>query len=100
MHAIQSSDGVWQIPEFVAKKNSMVQQYGLGETVTYYHIECSNFFSDNLVAEGAVVESFRNRQAGNDRVLYKFVAELDGFIRVQEDEIIPVELEKMAVSVM
>ena len=100
MHAIQSSDGVWQVPEFVAKKNSMVQQYDLGKTVTYYHIECSNFFNDNLVAQGAVVESFRNRQAGNERVLYKFVAELDGFIRVQEDEVIPVELEKMAVSVM
>jgi hypothetical protein len=100
MHAIQSSDGVWQVPEFVAKKNPMVQQYGLGETVTYYHIECSNFFSDNLVAQGAIVESFRNRQAGNERVLYKFVAELDGFIRVQEDEVIPVELEKMALSVM
>jgi hypothetical protein len=100
MHAIQSSDGVWQVPEFIAKKNSMVQQYDLGKTVTYYHIECSNFFNDNLVAQGAVVESFRNRQAGNERVLYKFVAELDGFIRVQEDEVIPVELEKMAVSVM
>jgi hypothetical protein len=100
MHAIQSSDGVWQVPEFMAKKNLMVQQYGLGDTVTYYHIECSNFFSDNLVAQGAVVESFRNRQVGNERVLYKFVAELDGFIRVQEDEVIPVEIEKLSVSVM
>jgi hypothetical protein len=61
-HAIKDTKGVWQLPMDLAKSNPRVQQYGVGKPVTYYHIECPEYFADNLIAEGMTVESFRNYQ--------------------------------------
>lgn len=67
-HAIQSSKDVWQIPEIVAKNNPKIYQINIGEPITYYHIECPNYFTDNLVVEDAVVESFGWYQVSNQNV--------------------------------
>jgi hypothetical protein len=64
----------------------MVQQYGLGQSIDYFHIECPNFFTDNLVVGGAAVESFKNRQ-GAHGVVYVWNKDLNGFIRNEKEEI-------------
>ncbi len=84
LHAIQTQRGVWQIPEFAAKKNAAIIQYGLGEKVTYYHIETANYFTDNLVAEGAVVESFMGKaikSLPSGTPVYTYNSKLSGFTR-------------------
>ena len=86
IHAIQDSRGVWQMPKYLARHNPLVQQYGLGESIDYFHIECPNFFTDNLVVNGATVESFKNRQ-GAHGVVYVWNKELNGFIRNEKDKI-------------
>jgi hypothetical protein len=57
-HKIQLRKGLWTCPMIAAKTNSRVIQYGVGESVTYYHIRCPSYFKDNLVTEGMTVESF------------------------------------------
>jgi len=89
IHAIQDSRGVWQMPKYLARHNPMVQQYGLGESVEYFHIECPNFFTDNLVVGGATVESFKNRQGAHGAV-YVWNKDLNGFVRNEKDQIKPV----------
>jgi len=86
LHAIQDSRGVWQMPKYLAKHNPMVQQYGLGEKIEYFHIECPNFFTDNLVVEGAIVESLKGRQ-GHHGVVYVWNKELNGFTRNNKETI-------------
>jgi len=86
IHAIQDSRGVWQMPKYLARHNPMVQQYGLGESIEYFHIECPNFFTDNLVVGGATVESFKNRQ-GAHGVVYVWNKDLNGFVRNEKDQI-------------
>jgi hypothetical protein len=89
IHAIQDSRGVWQMPKYLARHNPLVQQYGLGESVEYFHIECPNFFTDNLVVGGATVESFKGRQ-GSHGVVYVWNRDLNGFVRNEKDQIKPV----------
>jgi hypothetical protein len=64
-------------------KNPNVQQYGIGKPVHYYHIECPNYFTDNIIAEGLVVESFRNGQISH-RQVYTWNEHSKGFIRKPE----------------
>lgn len=85
LHAVLDPTGTWHIPQVAAKDNDKVTQYGVGEPITYYHIECPDFYSDNLIAEGTVVESFKSRQGTQD-VVYEWVAELKGFRRLPKEE--------------
>ena len=98
IHAIQDSRGVWQMPKYLARHNPLVQQYGLGESVEYFHIECPNFFTDNLVVGGATVESFKNRQ-GAHGVVYVWNRDLNGFVRNEKDQIkaVPKNLDTVVV---
>uniref|UniRef100_A0A6C0DGR1 Fibronectin type-III domain-containing protein n=1 Tax=viral metagenome TaxID=1070528 RepID=A0A6C0DGR1_9ZZZZ len=84
LHAFQSRKGVWQIPKYAALSNPHVKQYGIGSSVTYYHLECPNFFTDNLVVDGCVVESFGNGQVKGLKTLYKFNETLNGFTRASQ----------------
>jgi hypothetical protein len=84
LHAFQTAKGVWQIPRFAAETNKKVQQYGLGESVTYYHLECPNFFRDNLVVDGCVVESFAGKQVPVGLTVYTPSRRLGGYTRVSE----------------
>ena len=76
-HIIQDGRGVWQAPKYL----SCARQYGVGSPMTYYHIECPDYFHDDLVANGAVVESFRNKQ-GTSQVSYEYSEKLWGYVRV------------------
>ena len=80
LHAFQIKKGVWQIPRFA--NNSGITQYGIGEAVTYYHLECPNFLRDNLVAEGCVVESFAGKQMPAGITVYTPSRRLDGYTRI------------------
>jgi hypothetical protein len=81
LHAFQTKKGLWQIPRYAALSNKSVQQYGIGKSVAYYHLECPNFFTDNLLVEGCVVESFAANQAKGLKTLYKYNPTLKGFTR-------------------
>ena len=81
-HAIKDTKGRWQIPKYLAYQNKKIKQYGVGESVTYYHIECPNFYKDNLIAEGIEVESYKNKQ-GISGVVYMWSDALLGWERVQ-----------------
>ena len=85
-HAIKDTKGRWQIPKYLAYHNKKIQQYGVGESVTYYHVECPNFYNDNLIAEGMEVESYKNRQ-GTPGVIYMWNDALCGWDRVQDQKI-------------
>jgi hypothetical protein len=74
------------MPKYLARHNPLVQQYGLGESVEYFHIECPNFFKDNLVVNGATVESFKGRQ-GAHGVVYAWNRDLSGFVRNEKEKI-------------
>jgi hypothetical protein len=77
-HAVKDSKGRWQIPKYLGEK---AKQYGVGEPVTYYHIECPNYYTDNLIVEGTVVESFKNRQ-GTKGVIYMWDENMGGWERL------------------
>ena len=79
-HIVKDGRGVWQAPMHL----SCARQYGVGAPMTYYHIECPDYFHDDLVANGAVVESFRNKQ-GTSEVSYEYSKELGGYTRVMEE---------------
>jgi hypothetical protein len=79
LHAFQVKKGLWKVPAYA--NNSKVVQYGVGETVTYYHIECPNYFRDNLVAEGCVVESYAGKQTKDTTNLFRYNRRLDAFTR-------------------
>jgi hypothetical protein len=81
LHAFQLKKGLWQIPKYAALSNKSVEQYGVGEEMTYYHLECPNFFTDNLLVDGCAVESFGSNQIANMKTLYKYNADLKGFTR-------------------
>jgi Hint domain len=85
LHAVQDSHGIWQIPMFAARKNSQIKQYGIGETLRYYHIECPNFYTDNIYAEGCVVESLKNRHLPRS-VIYTWNDTVNGFVRINPDK--------------
>lgn len=85
-HVIQDARGVWQIPAGLATHpGSRVYQHLPGRAATYYHVECPNFFTDDLVANNCVVESFRNRQ-GTSENSYTYDIDLGGFVRIHNHE--------------
>ena len=79
LHAFQIRKGVWQNAAMSANKN--VYQYAVGEPMTYYHVECPNFFTDNLVTNGCIVESFAGKQVVDTKSLYRYNERLGGFTR-------------------
>ena len=80
-HAFMVRKGVWMIPRKAVLMSDKVVQYGIGESVTYFHLECPNFFRDNLVIEGGVVaESYAAKQA-NFTCPYTWSEKLQGYTR-------------------
>ena len=68
--------------------NSKIEQYGIGEEITYYHIELPNYFKDNIVAEGSVVESFASGQTKGMKAVYKYNERIGGFTRTSKNAIV------------
>jgi hypothetical protein len=86
LHAIQRTKGVWDIPIKATKRYENVIQDEPGQSVTYYHIETPNYLKDNLVVEGAVVESFGNNYAKKHNLtptdIYSWSSTLKGYTRI------------------
>ena len=80
-HAFQSRPGIWQIPKYAAQQRPAIQQINVGKPVTYYHIETPNYFEDNLVVDGTVVESYASKQVSKCEIFYSYSAKYDGLIR-------------------
>jgi hypothetical protein len=78
-HAFQIGKGLWMLPKRAALLSDRVEQVGVGEPVTYYHIECPQYLRDNLVVDGAVVESFSGKQISKDP--YTYNETLQGYTR-------------------
>jgi hypothetical protein len=82
-HAFQMKKGLWMKPMSAFELGMSVQQYDLGKSVTYYHFEAPDFFKDNFVCEGTIVESFGGLQIkGMKGRPYTFNANLKGYTRV------------------
>jgi len=61
---IDATKGLWTSPALASKTNPLITKYGIGEPVKYYHLECENYFTDNIIAEGAVTESYARFMVG------------------------------------
>ena len=85
-HAIQSSKSTWQIPKYAVKRFAGITQVCVGEKVQYYHIEMPNFFTDNIIANGSIVESYAAKQVKYGTKIYR--SAINGFIRNSESSII------------
>jgi hypothetical protein len=81
-HAIQMRPGVWEIPQFATARYSQIKQVSVGKKVNYFHLELPNYFTDNLIANGNIVESYGgNAKLAPGVPLYKFNNKLGGFTR-------------------
>jgi hypothetical protein len=76
-HAFLIRKGVWMIPKRAALLSDRVEQIGVGSPVTYYHLECPSYLRDNLVVDGAVVESY----GGKGKSPYTYSESLKGYTR-------------------
>lgn len=83
-HAVQIKKGVWMKPQTAYELNpGLLTQYGVGEKITYYHLETPNYFKDNLLCDGTIVEAFGGNQLKNfDGRVYKYSKTLKGYTRV------------------
>ena len=81
-HAFQVHRDVWVSPKYAAELTDKIQQYGIGEPITYYHVECPNFFKDNLIVDGTVVESYGTNQTKGMKAVYVYSPVLKAFTRV------------------
>lgn len=88
-HAIQIRKNVWEIPQFAAERYHSIKKTRIGESVAYYHIELPNYFTDNIIANGAVCESLGVKAAKllpKGKALYTFSKKTNGFIRHTPDD--------------
>ena len=86
-HKIQVRKGLWTSPATAALTNPLVTQCAIGGPVTYYHIECENFLTDNIVTEGLVVESFGTVKAtGGRKDIYTWNSRKNAYTRLASVE--------------
>ena len=84
-HAIQSRKGVWQIPKYAMRMFKGIKQVDIGKALTYYHVELPNYFTDNIVTDGTIVESFAAKQTTGMKNVYKFNSKINGFTRISKN---------------
>jgi YVTN family beta-propeller protein len=81
-HAFQIRKGVWMIPKRAALMSERIEQISVGNSVTYYHLECPQYLRDNLVVDGTVVESYAGKQLIKGQGLtYTYNERLKGYTR-------------------
>ena len=86
IHKIQMRPHLWTSPhDAAAGGNSLVKQYGVGEPIRYYHIECENYLRDNIVAEGLVVESLGHEGRYKGVQIYTWSKRFQGYTRISAD---------------
>ena len=82
-HAFQIRKGVWMKPQTASELYDSVIQYDVGKTVTYYHLETPNYFKDNLVCNGVIVEAYAGNQLmGMKSRMYHYSSTLKGYTRL------------------
>jgi hypothetical protein len=88
IHMMQIRKGVWTCPKVAVRENTNVKQYGVGESVTYYHVRCGSYLRDNLVTEGMTVESLGTKKELNGAMsAYTWNPRLKGFTRMTPSSI-------------
>ena len=86
IHKIQVRPHLWTSPhDAAAAGNSRVKQYGVGEPIRYYHIECENYLRDNLVTEGLIVESLGHEGRYKGVKVYTWSKRFQGYTRISAD---------------
>jgi hypothetical protein len=80
-HKIQLRKGLWTTPHEASKTNSLIRPYGIGEMITYYHIQCEHYLKDNILASGLIVESYG---ASSAKDVYRWNTRLRGFTRISQ----------------
>ena len=86
IHKIQMRPHLWTSPhDAAAGGNSLVKQYGVGEPIRYYHIECENYLRDNIVTEGLVVESLGHEGHYKGVQVYTWSKRFQGYTRISAD---------------
>jgi hypothetical protein len=81
LHAFRLQPDLWHIPKYAANENRQIKQYDVGKPITYYHLECPNYFTDNLMADGCIVESYGRNQVEEESTLYAYDQRRKGFVR-------------------
>jgi hypothetical protein len=85
LHAFQIRKNIWEIPLFAATRYSQIKQLNIGKPVTYYHIELPNYFTDNLIANGNIVESYgvkALKEFANVDTFYSYNKSFKGYVRI------------------
>jgi hypothetical protein len=79
-HAIQLSNGLWEIPREAAKENKLVYQNKdmIGKTVVYYHYSLPNYASDTTIVNGQITEALNDGQVKES---YTWNNEKRGYVR-------------------
>jgi hypothetical protein len=81
-HAFQMKKGLWMKPMSALELGMPVKQYDIGKSVTYYHFEAPDYFKDNFVCDGTVVESFGVLQTKDMKGrVYTYNSNLKGYTR-------------------
>lgn len=81
-HAFQMKKGLWMKPMSALELGMPVKQYDIGKPVTYYHFEAPDYFKDNFVCDGTVVESFGVLQTKHMKSrVYTYNSTLKGYTR-------------------
>ena len=62
LHKFAIRDNMWVTPKIGMLKGLNITQCPMGQTITYYHVQCENYSRDSIIAEGVVTESFGNTQ--------------------------------------
>ena len=82
-HKILIAKGLWISPREAARTNPRVEQYGVGDPITYYHIQCANYLADNLIAGGMIVESYGDlHSVWGLQTPYTWNERMNGFTRI------------------
>ena len=81
-HAISLGNGLWQKPQTAAELNpGVLTQYDVGKDVQYYHFEAPNYFTDNFICSGTVVESFGSKQVSEKEKPYTWSEKHQAYTR-------------------
>jgi hypothetical protein len=81
-HAFQMKKGLWMKPMSALELGMPIKQYDHGKSVTYYHFEAPDYFKDNFVCDGTVVESFGVVQTKDMKGrVYTYNSNLKGYTR-------------------
>lgn len=86
LHAFRLQPDLWHIPKYAANENKQIIQYDIGKPITYYHLECPNYFTDNLMADGCIVESYGRNQVEEESTLYAYDQRRKGFVRTAKQK--------------